>query len=371
MDESIDIIESRGRGAVSNQTGRFEKARRSLFDDGWNTVDTAPKQLSTEVHLETPRAIITRNTSPDVPFEQSLNAYRGCEHGCVYCFARPSHAYMGLSAGLDFETQLFAKPNAASLLEKEITRPGYVPKTIALGTNTDPYQPIERQLRLTRQILEVLERHTHPVSIVTKSDRILDDLELIARLAKKGLVSVGISITTLDRKLARTLEPRAATPARRLAAMEALAAKGVPVTVMMAPVIPALTDHEIERILAAAANAGAHHAAWVMLRLPGEVAPLFSQWLGRHAPDKKARVLGHLRAMRDGKLNDPRFGHRMRGAGPYADLIQRRFTLAAKRHGLKVATREVADPFKRSAIATSVLSLPKTRQTAPQQLSLF
>ncbi|MEM7571011.1 MAG: PA0069 family radical SAM protein [Pseudomonadota bacterium] len=372
-------IERRGRAALNNDSGRFEAQTRVPFDDDWGTRAGDATSIETTLHTETPRAIITRNTSPDIPFEQSINAYRGCEHGCVYCFARPSHAYMGLSAGLDFETEIFTKPNAAALLEKEITRPGYVQKTIALGTNTDPYQPAERRLRLTQQILEVLDRHDHPVSITTKSDRILDDLEVLRSLSDKGLVRIALSVTTLDHRLARTLEPRAATPARRLDALAKLSEAGIPTCVMVAPVIPGLTDHEIERILAASANAGVTDAAWVLLRLPGEVSALFEQWLSRHAPDRKNRVLSALRALRGGKLNDPRFGERLRGNGPVADLLSQRFKAAARRHGLQaMSSRWEGANAQRQGVWRGPQN-PKQRRPAtkahtrdaPKQLSLF
>lgn len=369
-------VEARGRAALSNPSGRFEREQRGGFDDGWHGNEQPRQSQKAHIHTETPRAIITRNTSPDVPFDQSVNVYRGCEHGCIYCFARPSHNYMGLSAGLDFETQIFAKPNAAQLLEAEITRPGYVPQTIAMGTNTDPYQPVERELRLTRRVLEVLDRHHHPVSITTKSSRILDDLDILEKMNRKGLVQVAVSVTTLDHRLSRTLEPRATSPAKRLDTMSALSAAGIPVCVMVAPVIPALTDYEIERILAAAAGSGASRAAWVMLRLPGDVAPLFEQWLSKHVPDRKSRILSALRSMRAGKLNDPRFGSRMRGSGPIADLIARRFKAGARRHGLSLASRadttgRASDTIACPAIKSSASKTPKKTGHEPAQLSLF
>ncbi|MEO0411202.1 MAG: PA0069 family radical SAM protein [Pseudomonadota bacterium] len=373
-------FEARGRAALNNQSGRFEAHQRGRFDDGWSTQDNETQATPTQFHRETPRAVITRNTSPDVPFEQSVNVYRGCEHGCIYCFARPSHSYMGLSAGLDFETQIFTKPNAARLLEEEITRPGYVPQVIAMGTNTDPYQPIERKLRLTRAVLDVLSRRNHPVAITTKSDRILDDIDVLRDMAQRGLVQVCVSVTTLDHQLSRQMEPRAATPAKRLKTIEALAQEGIPTSAMIAPVIPGLTDHEIERILAAAANAGAKRAGWIMLRLPGDVAPLFEQWLSKHVPSRKSRILSTLRAMRGGKLNDPRFGNRMRGEGPVAALIAKRFRAAARRNGLSLASGQAlpSDVFDTEAFPSCKAVRPKraTRQgprphAEPAQLSLF
>jgi len=333
----------KGRGAVSNATGRFERHARLRVDDGWSHPSNddwqraceamAPK-LRTTVTDERPKAVITRNNSPDVPFDRSLNAYRGCEHGCVYCFARPTHAYQGLSPGLDFESRLFAKPDAAKILEAQLRKPGYRPGTLAMGTNTDPYQPIERQREITRAVLQVLDAFNHPTAIVTKSDLILRDLDILAPMAERGLVSVGISITTLDRALARRMEPRAATPTKRLKAVEALANVGVPVSVMVAPVVPAINDHEIENILKAAAGAGAGAADYILLRLPGEVKQLFAEWLETHYPDRKARALGRMAGHRGGQLYAAQWGARMRGAGTDADLLARRFHIACKRLGL-------------------------------------
>ncbi len=323
----------RGRGAQSNESGRFEAERREAFDDGWNGLEDIPA-LKTEVQLETPRRIVTRNTSPDISFDRSINPYRGCEHGCSYCFARPTHAFMGLSPGLDFESRLFAKPDAAKLLEKELAEPGYSPATIAIGTNTDPYQPIERRFGIMREILEVLSEANHPVGIVTKSALILRDIDILSDMAGRGLAKVAISVTTLDRKLARTMEPRAATPGRRLEAIEKLAAAGIPVGVMTAPVIPALNDMELERLLEAGASAGAREAGYVLLRLPLEVAPLFKEWLLRHFPDRHDHVMSVMRSMRGGRDYDSEWGQRMRGNGPYAWMIGRRFEMAARRLGL-------------------------------------
>ena len=325
----------RGRGAGLNMSGRFEITTREVFDDGWSSLeDLAP--FKTEVQIEKPRTVITRNQSPDLSFDRSINPYRGCEHGCVYCFARPTHAYMGLSAGVDFEARLFAKPDAPRLLERELSRPGYKVQPIAIGTNTDPYQPVEKQWRIMRQLLEVLEAAGHPVGIVTKSALVMRDIDILSRMASKGLARVALSVTTLDRKLARTMEPRAATPERRLEAIRALSGAGIPVSVMAAPVIPGLNDHEIERILDSAKAAGADAAGYIMLRLPIEVSPLFRDWLLKHYPDRYRHVMSLIRSMRGGKDYDAEFGKRMRGTGPYAWQIARRFELTAKRLGLNL-----------------------------------
>jgi DNA repair photolyase len=328
----------RGRGAETNRSGRYEAEARSSHDDGWGSALELPR-LRTEVQVERPKRIITRNNSPDISFDRSINPYRGCEHGCAYCFARPTHAYMGLSPGLDFETRLFAKPDAPALLERELAEPGYVPRTIAIGTNTDPYQPIEREHGIMRGVLEVLARAGHPVGIVTKSALVLRDLDILAPMASRGLVKVALSLTTLDRKLARAMEPRAATPPKRLETMKALADAGVPVTVMTAPVIPALNDMELERLLEAGHAAGAREAGYVLLRLPLEVAPLFKEWLESYCPDRAEHVLSLVRSMRGGKEYDSEWGSRMRGSGPYAWLIGRRFELATKRLGLNTDKR--------------------------------
>ncbi|ESR24797.1 PA0069 family radical SAM protein [Lutibaculum baratangense] len=333
LPDAIAPDRRRGRGTATNRSGRYEALTRAIFEDGWGTVEELPP-VRTEVTLETPKKIITRNQSPDISFDRSINAYRGCEHGCAYCFARPTHAYMGMSPGLDFETRLFAKPNAAELLEKELAAPGYECKTIAIGTNTDPYQPIEREHRITRQILEVLERANHPVGIVTKSALVTRDIDILSRMAGKGLAKVALSVTTLDRKLARALEPRAATPPRRLETIMRLAEAGIPTSVMVAPVIPALNDPEIEAILAAAAGAGAVGAGYVMLRLPLEIRDLFQEWLRENVPDRAERVMSLVRQMRGGKDYDAEWGTRMRGSGPIAWTIGRRFELAARRNGL-------------------------------------
>ena len=329
----VDGERRRGRGAGLNPSGRFEQERREAFDDGWQSLeDLAP--FKTEVQVEKPKTVITRNESPDIPFDRSINPYRGCEHGCIYCFARPTHSFMGLSPGLDFEAKLFAKPDAPRLLERELSRQDYKVRAMAIGTNTDPYQPIEKEWRIMRQILEVLHKANHPVAIVTKSALITRDIDILADMASKGLAKVGISVTTLDRKLARSMEPRAATPPKRLEAIQQLTAAGIPTAVMVAPVIPALNDHEIERILEAGQAAGATEASYVMLRLPLEVSPLFRDWLLQNYPDRYRHVMSLVRSMRGGKDYDADFSKRMKGAGPYAWQIGRRFEMATKRLGL-------------------------------------
>ncbi|MBA5778422.1 PA0069 family radical SAM protein [Stappia sp. F7233] len=338
---TIDAERRRGRGAGLNMSGRFEKQAREIFDDGWETIEDLPP-FRTEVQTERARTIITRNESPDISFDRSINPYRGCEHGCIYCFARPTHAYMGMSPGLDFETRLFAKPNAAELLGRELSKPGYQPKTIAIGTNTDPYQPIERKFAIMREVLEVLDRSNHPVGIVTKSALVLRDIDILGRMAERGLVKVALSVTTLDRKLARAMEPRAATPERRLSAIRGLAEAGIPTSVMIAPVIPALTDSEMEAILEAAHDAGATEAGYILLRLPLEVSPLFRDWLLRERPDRYRHVMNLLRSMRGGKDYDAEWGKRFKGAGPYAQHLGRRFTLAAKRLGMNARRRKLS-----------------------------
>ncbi|MGY5800022.1 PA0069 family radical SAM protein [Rhizobium hainanense] len=335
----VDVERRRGRGAGLNPSGRFEPQQRETFDDGWQSWEELPP-FKTEVQVEKPRTAITRNESPDIPFDRSINPYRGCEHGCIYCFARPTHAYMGLSAGLDFESKLFAKPDAAKLLERELAKPGYKPRVIAIGTNTDPYQPIEKEWRIMRQILEVLNRANHPVAIVTKSALVMRDIDILKEMAAKNLVRVGLSVTTLDRKLARAMEPRAATPPRRLEAIQALSEAGIRTSIMVAPIIPALNDHEIERILDAGKAAGAQEASYVILRLPLEVSPLFRDWLLQHYPDRYRHVMSLIRSMRGGKDYDAEFGKRMKGAGPYAWQISRRFEMATRR--LELTRRNIA-----------------------------
>lgn len=347
----------RGRGTVSNASGRYERLARQIFDDGWSSLEELPP-FRTTVTEERPKRIITRNQSPDISFDRSINPYRGCEHGCSYCFARPTHAYMGLSPGLDFESSLFAKPNAAELLERELADPGYEPRTIAMGTNTDPYQPVERQWRITRQVLEVLERHNHPVGIVTKSALIARDIDILSRMAARGLAKVALSVTTLDRRLARAMEPRAATPARRLETIMRLAEAGIPTAVMVAPVIPGLNDQEIESVLAAAAAAGAREAGYVMLRLPLEVRDLFVEWLRTNVPDRAERVMSLVRQMRGGKDYDAQFGERMRGSGPIAWTAGRRFELAASRNGFSRERQKLrTDLFARPVRPGDQLSL--------------
>jgi DNA repair photolyase len=330
------------RGAGSNIAGRFERLARDSFDDGWPREEAPPPEIETRVTEERARSILASNGSPDIPFERSINPYRGCEHGCVYCYARPSHAYLELSPGLDFETKLFAKTNAVELLRAELSRPGYQVKPIAFGTNTDCYQPIERRYRIMRGILELLAECRHPLTITTKSALIERDLDLLGPMAEQNLVKAFISITTLDEKLARRLEPRAASPRRRLDAVRALAAAGVPCGVMVAPVIPALTDQSLEVILEAAAEAGATMAGWIMLRLPNEVRPLFKEWLARHVPERAEHVVSVIRQVRGGRENDPRFGSRMSGSGNFARLIERRFDLACRRFGLNLEENHMA-----------------------------
>ena len=337
----IEIDRRRGRGAGLNFSSRFEPLQREAFDDGWTTLEDLPP-FKTEVQIEKPRTIITRNDSPDIPFDRSLNPYRGCEHGCIYCFARPTHAFMGLSAGIDFEARLFAKPDAPKLLERELSKPGYKPRVIAIGTNTDPYQPIEKEWRIMRQILEVLDAANHPVSIVTKSALVMRDVDILSKMAERGLAWVGMSVTTLDRKLARSMEPRAATPPKRLEAIKGLSEAGIPVCVMMAPIIPGLNDHEIERVLDSGKAAGASEASYVLLRLPLEVSPLFRDWLLRNYPDRYRHVMSLVRSMRGGKDYDAEFGKRMKGAGPYAWQIARRFEMATKRLQLVRSRRSLA-----------------------------
>lgn len=330
---AIDGARRRGRGASSNASGRFETSARSGFDDGWETLAELPP-FKTEVQFEPARTIISTNDSPDISFDQSINPYRGCEHGCIYCYARPTHCYLGHSAGLDFETKLYAKPNAAELLERELANPRYRPRTIVLGTNTDPYQPIEREHGITRQILEVLEKANHPIGIVTKSASVVRDSDILERMARKGLAKVALSVTTLDRRLARAMEPRASTPHLRLAALAELSAKGIPTAVMMAPIIPSLTDHEIEGLLEAAAKAGVREAGYVLLRLPLEIKTLFREWLDEHEPGRSHRVINRLKEMHDGADYRSQFRLRQTGSGPYAAQIAQRFRMARRRLGL-------------------------------------
>lgn len=332
---STSPVRHKGRGAVSNPDGRYQRHTREALDDGWFAEESLPP-LVTEVYEDTAHSVLSANRSPDLPFDQSVNAYRGCEHGCIYCYARPTHAYLGLSPGLDFETRLYAKSAAAELLRKELGRPGYRCTPIAMGTNTDPYQPIERERKLTRALLAVLRDCRHPVTITTKSQLIERDLDLLSELAERRLAQVQISLTTFDRGLARLLEPRATAPQRRIQTIRRLCQAGIPVTVLIAPVIPFLTDAELETLLAEAAAAGARNAGYQMLRLPLEVEGLFSEWLDAHFPLKKNHVLNRLREVHGGQIYDARFGVRHSGSGVYAELIRQRFRLALKRLHLNI-----------------------------------
>ena len=353
MDSATQITSDtralRGRGALSNASGRYERETRVLVDDGWTKDDETPPPLKTEVLRDSSRTIITRNASPDISFDRSINPYKGCEHGCIYCFARPTHAYLGLSPGADFESRIFAKPNAAELLARELSAPGYVPRVMAMGTNTDPYQPLEKSLKITRSILEVLREFRHPVAIVTKSALILRDFDILGPMAEMGLARAALSVTTLDRRLARTMEPRAATPPRRLDTIAGLRKAGIPTAVMFAPVIPALNDDELESVLAAAAEAGATSAGYVLLRLPLEIKDLFREWLEEKEPGKAKHVMSLIRQMRGGKDYDSQWHTRMRGTGPYAEMIAKRFQMAVKRLGLNQ---------KRTPLATNLFRRP-------------
>jgi DNA repair photolyase len=339
MGGAVDRDRRRGRGTASNASGRYEPQARVAFDDGWQGLEDLPV-FKTTVTADSTRKIITRNDSPDISFDRSINPYRGCEHGCVYCFARPTHAYLGLSPGLDFESKLFMKPNAPELLEKELSAPNYEPKVIAIGTNTDPYQPIERRYQIMRRILEVLERAGHPVGIVTKSALVLRDLDILTRMAKRNLVKVALSVTTLDPKLARIMEPRAATPPKRLDTLRQLVAAGVPASAMVAPIIPAINDAEIERILDAVASTGVRNAGYVLIRLPLEIRDLFLEWLKEHFPDRAAHVFKLVRDTRGGKDYDSTWGLRQTGSGPVAWMIGRRFEVACERLGFNQTSRK-------------------------------
>ncbi len=354
----VGAARRRGRGAQTNITGRFEPRQSITFDDGWQSLEELPP-FATEVGIDAARKVITRNTSPDIPFDRSINPYRGCEHGCIYCFARPTHAYLGLSPGLDFESKLFMKPDAPELLERELSARNYTPRTIAIGTNTDPYQPIERRYQIMRRILEVLERAGHPVGIVTKSNLVTRDIDILSRMASRKLVRVGISVTSLDPKLSRIMEPRAPTPGLRLDALRELAAAGIPTTVMVAPVIPAINDTEIERILDAAAASGVEAAGYVLLRLPLEVRDLFREWLQSNFPDRERHVFALIRQTRGGKDYDATFGKRMTGGGPYAWMIRKRFETTCSRLGLNV---------HKTPLTTEHFKPPRSRS---EQLSLF
>ncbi len=352
--------QARGRGALSNASGRFEKQYAEPFDDGWTTEEKLPT-LQTETILEKPKTIITYNTSPDIGFDRTINPYKGCEHGCIYCFARPNHAYRGLSPGLDFETKIFVKPSGPALLRRELSKKNYKVSRIQFAGDTDIYQPIEKELRITREILEVLSEFNHPVMLITKSALILRDLDLLAPMAEKGLVSVAISFTTLDRKLARVMEPRCAAPHRRLETMRELSAAGIPVTAMTAPMIPALNDSELESLLEAAADAGARRAGYVLLRLPLEIAGLFTEWLEANYPDRAKKVMSLLRSAHKGQDYRSEWKVRGRGDGPYAELIAARFRNAVKRLGLNTARFELRTDLFR----------PPTLKDPGSQMGLF
>ncbi len=364
----------RGRGATFNPGNRFRRDAREACDDGWGRSaaaegdDDAPPKLRTTVTIQRARTIIARNDSPDIPFTQSINPYQGCEHGCVYCYARPSHAYLDLSPGLDFETRLFAKPDAPALLRAELGKRGYACDPIALGTNTDPYQPIEREWKVTRQIIEVLAEHEHPFTIVTKNALVERDIDLIAPMAAKNMARVYLSITSLDREMARTLEPRASAPQRRLQALRTLSDAGIPAGVMVAPIIPQLNDRDLEAILEAAAAHGARSAGWVMLRLPLEVAPLFRAWLDQHHPLRAAHVMSLVQQLRGGRDYEAAFGTRMRGTGIYADLIEKRFELACRRLGLNRDRRGATPEMTATTLDTSRFRPPRAN---PGQAELF
>jgi DNA repair photolyase len=332
-DNTLPDAARKGRAALTNRTNRFEPYATVPVDDGWPAAE-APPPVRTEVAEERPRTVITRNSSPDIGFDRSINPYRGCEHGCIYCFARPSHAYLGLSPGLDFETRLIARPTAPERLAEELRRKSYRPAVIAIGTNTDPYQPVEARYGIMRRVLEVLRAHRHPVAVVTKGTLIERDADILGEMGRMGLARVGISVTTLDPAVSRAMEPRVPHPARRLAVIRRLTEAGCPVRVMVSPVVPALTDHELEAILARAAEAGAVAASWIMLRLPREVAPLFREWLEERFPDRAARVMGRVRELHGGRDYDPEWGRRMTGEGLFAEMTARRFAVAVKRLGL-------------------------------------
>jgi DNA repair photolyase len=357
-DVAVSTELRRGRGAQSNASGRYEPLARVAFDDGWHSLEELPP-FKTTVTIDSTRKIITHNNSPDISFDRSINPYRGCEHGCIYCFARPTHAYLGLSPGLDFESKLFVKPDAPKLLERELSAPGYTPRTIAIGTNTDPYQPIERDHQVMRRILEVLERCGHPVGIVTKSALIVRDLDILSRMAQRNLVKVALSVTTLDGKLARMMEPRAATPSRRLTTLRELVEGGIPASVMVAPIIPGLNDTEIERILDSAAAIGVRQAGYVLLRLPLEVRDLFREWLMANFPDRYQHVFKLIRETRGGKDYDSSWGRRMTGGGPIAWMIGRRFELACEKLGFNRG---------QTSLTTEHFQPP---QRASEQLALF
>lgn len=350
----------KNRGCFSNPEGRFEKTQHQAFDDGWDRVEETLPNLETQLFPEKAKTMITRNDSPDICFDQSINPYRGCEHGCVYCYARPSHAYMNLSPGLDFETKLFYKVDAAAILEAEINKANYQCSPITLGANTDPYQPIESKLKITRSLLEVLSRHQHPVSIITKSAMIERDLDILTEMAKKNLVNVAISLTTLSNRLKLILEPRASGPQGRLRAMQLISQQQIPVRVIAAPMIPVINDMELEKILAAAQKAGAHHASYVLIRLPYEVKDLFKEWLAVHYPNRAEHVMNIIRQMRGGKDYDATFGQRMRGVGTFAQLLEQRFQLACKKLSLNQTHSHSLD--------TTIF---KKKNLTPKQLDFF
>ena len=365
----------KGRGAVSNMQGRYEVNGRESFDDGWvhEDDDDEPAPFKTHVTDEFAKTILSRNASPDIPFNVSLNPYRGCEHGCIYCFARPTHSYLGLSPGLDFESRIFAKVNAPDLLRRELSRPSYVPESIAIGVNTDAYQPCEREFQITRRVLEVLNECEHPVAMITKNSLIERDIDLLAPMAKRNQAIAAITLTTLDPEISRTLEPRAAAPARRLRTIRTLTDAGIPVRVSVAPVIPFVTEPELERVLEAAREAGAISAHYVVLRLPWEVNPLFQEWLQAHFPDRAQRVMNRVREMRGGKDYDSDFSQRMHGEGVWADLIRQRFEKAVKRLGMNMTSGRFAEldtsRFRRPLVVPPTVG--KKSGNAAGQLDLF
>ena len=357
MKNDLQTRQPKGRGALTNSVSRYDGVSRHAEYDGWDLEEPLPV-LRTEVSLERPRSVISYNRSPDLPFDRAINPYRGCEHGCVYCFARPSHAYLGLSPGLDFETRLVARPEAPAVLRAELGKRSYKVAPIAIGTNTDPYQPIEKEHGIMRACLEVLEACGHPVAIVTKGALIERDLDILGRMARRGLMRVGISLTTLDARLSRCMEPRAPSPKRRLQMIRRLSAAGVPVRIMASPMVPALTDPELEEILTLGKAAGARSASWIMLRLPQEVSPLWQEWLAQHYPDRAGRIMARLREMHGGKDYDARWGHRMRGEGPYAEIVAARFAVAIRRLGLKTKAPPMrTDLFQRPVAPNAQMSL--------------
>lgn len=356
---TLHLENRKGRGAVSNRDSRYHRQTRHQFDDGWDTIDQPAPPLRTELTADNTKSIIARNQSPDLGFDRSINPYRGCEHGCIYCFARPTHAYLGLSPGQDFESRLLFKPAAAKLLEKALRAPRYRCRQIAMGTNTDPYQPIERHMKITRSIIEILHRFKHPLGIVTKSYGVTRDIDLLAAMAELNLVKVRLSITSLDPRLARTMEPRAAAPSRRMRAIEELAKAGIPTGVMVAPVVPGLNDHEMEDILAAAYERGAREAGYIVLRLPLEIKDLWDEWIETHYPNHRNKVANHLKSMHDGELYRAEFSHRLRGKGPFADLLENRFEKAVRRLGYQ---RNMA------ALDITKFSVPKEPD---KQMTLF